>query len=114
MLFVGMYVLTEAFAGICYLGSSFANLSRKSMAFGGGLTVWFFLASLIGMFGMEDMVNVGMGVEELGVFNNTTIITLFDVNNICTIGTESIDYTFVWKLGILVAIALVCYVVRKY
>ncbi len=111
MLFAGMYILIEAFAGICYLGSSFANLSRKSMAFGGGLTVWFFLASLIGMFGMKDMVNAGMGVEELGIFNNLTIITLFDVSNISTIGTANVDYSFIWKLGVLAGVAVICYIV---
>ncbi len=111
VLFLGMYILIEAFAGICYLGSSFANTSGKSYGFGGGLTVWFFLASLISMFGMEDMVNAGMGVEELGNFGYTTIITLFDVSSISTIGTGSVDTTFVWKLAILAIIALACYVI---
>jgi ABC-type transport system involved in multi-copper enzyme maturation permease subunit len=41
-LFAGMYVLVEAVCAICYLGSCLFSQSRKSVGFGGGLTVWFF------------------------------------------------------------------------
>lgn len=70
MLYTGMYVLVEAVSGICYFGSYFFNRSRSSMAFGGGITVWFFLASLLGMFGSSDLVDMGMGVKELGSLTN--------------------------------------------
>ncbi|MCD7808123.1 MAG: ABC transporter permease [Erysipelotrichaceae bacterium] len=108
--YLGMYLLSEAIAGICYAGSCFASLSRDSMAFGGGLTVWFFLASLIGLFGSDSLVSTGMGVEELSVFNKLTISSLFDIDAISTIGTSSVDDTFIWKLGVLFVIAVVCYI----
>ena len=81
------------------------------MAFGGGLAVWFFLASMIGLFGSENMVNTGMGVSELSIFNKLTLVGLYDVNSLSTIGTGSIDFTFAWKLLILVGIAAACYTV---
>lgn len=108
-LFGGMYILVEAVCGLCYLGSCLFSQSKKSMAFGGGLAVWFFLASMIGMFGSENMVNTGMGVTELSIFNKLTLVGLYDVNSLSTIGTASVDTTFVWKLLILVVIAVACY-----
>ena len=110
-LFIGMYILIEAVCGVCYLGSCLFSQSKKSMGFGGGLTTWFFLASLIGMFGAENMVNTGMGVEELSIFNKLTLIGLYDIDSLATIGTSSVDYTFVWKLIVLIAVAAACYTV---
>ncbi|MCD7729181.1 MAG: ABC transporter permease [Clostridia bacterium] len=110
MLYFGMYILIEAMAGLCYLGSCLFNRSGKSMAFGGGLTVWFFLASLLGMFGSDNLVQMGMGVEILGVFNNLTLIGLFDIDSIATIGTDAVSYAFVWKLVVLFVIAVAAYV----
>lgn len=109
-LFAGMYILVEAVCGICYLGSCLFNRSKSSLGFGGGFTAWFFLASLIGMFGSENMVNTGMGVEELAVFNKFTLIGLYDIDALATVGTESVDHAFVWKLLILAAVAAVCYI----
>lgn len=109
-LYLGMYLLVEAISGLCYLGSCFANRSRKSLAFGGGLTVWFFIASLMGLFGSENMVTMGVGVEELGIFNKLTLISLFDITGISTVGTGNVDNTFVWKLAILAGIAIVSYI----
>ncbi len=110
-LFIGMYILVEAVCGICYLASCWFSQSKKAMGVGGGLTVWFFLASMIGMFGSENMVNTGMGVEELSVFNRLTLIGLYDVEALSTVGTSSVDTAFVWKLLILAGIAVVCYIV---
>jgi ABC-type transport system involved in multi-copper enzyme maturation permease subunit len=108
-LFAGMYVLAEAVCAICYLGSCLFSQSRKSVGFGGGLTVWFFLASLLGMFGTDDMVNTGMGVKELGVFNKMTVIGLYDIKALATVGTGNVDTSFAWKLCVLAAIAVICY-----
>lgn len=110
VLYLGMYILVEAVAGLCYLGSCLFSLSKKSMAFGGGLTVWFFLASLLGMFGSDNMVSMGVGVDSLSIFNKLTLVGLFDIDSIGTIGSDSLDTTFIWKLAILAAVAVVCYV----
>lgn len=108
--YLGMYLLVEAIAGICYFGSCFFNRSKNSMAFGGGLAVWFFLASLLGMFGSENMVNAGMGVEELSIFNKLTLVGLFDIPAIETIGTSMVDTAYIWKFGVLAVVAVVFYV----
>lgn len=108
--YAGMYLLVEAVCGLCYLGSCFANRSRYALAFGGGLAVWFFLASLLGVFGSENLVNMGVGVEALGVFNKATIVPLFDINSIGTIGTGSTNYAFLPKFAILAAIGTISYI----
>lgn len=110
-LYSGMYILVEAVGGICYMGSCIFNQSRKATAFGGGITVWFFISSLLGMFGSKDMVNMGVGVEELDVFNKLTIVGLYDINSLSTVGTDSLDLTFVWKLCILLVIAITTYAI---
>lgn len=111
MLFLGMYLVTEAAAGICYLCSCIFNQSSKALAVGGGITLWFFLASLLGMFGSDDMVDMGIGADVLGIFNKLTIISLFDASAVQSIGTDSVDLAFLPGMVILAVIAVVCYVV---
>lgn len=110
-LYGGIYLLAEAMASICYMASCVFNLSKNAMALGGGLNVWFFLCTLLGMFGSETMVSMGIGAEMLGVFNNLTIVGLFDAEALGTVGSGAVDYAFVPKLIVLVAIAVVCYAV---
>ncbi|MBE5960977.1 MAG: ABC transporter permease [Lachnospiraceae bacterium] len=109
-LFAGMYVLVEAVCGICYLGSCLFSQSKKAIGFGGGIATWFFLASLLGMFGSENMVSTGMGIEELSIFNKLTLIGLYDIDSLATVGTGSVDTAFVWKICVLVAVAVICYI----
>ena len=110
MMYLGMYLVTEAAAGICYFFSCHFNQSSKALAVGGGITVWFFLASLLGMFGSEDLINMGIGVEMLNIFNKLTIISLFDANAVQTIGTANVDTGFIPGMIILAAIAIICYI----
>lgn len=108
-LYLGMYLVVEAAAGICYLCSCIFNQSSKALSIGGGITLWFFLAALLGMFGSEDMVNMGVGSETLDVFNKLTIISLFDADAVQTIGTNSVDTGFVPGMIILAVVAVICY-----
>ncbi|MCD8007315.1 MAG: ABC transporter permease [Oscillospiraceae bacterium] len=110
-LYGGIYLLAEAMASICYMASCVFNLSKNAMALGGGLNVWFFLCTLLGMFGSDTMVSMGIGAEMLGVFNNLTIVGLFDVEALGTVGSGAVDYAFVPKLVALVVIAVVCYAI---
>ncbi|MCD7922593.1 MAG: ABC transporter permease subunit [Clostridiales bacterium] len=109
-LYGGMYLLAEAMAGVCYLASCLFNLSKNALALGGGLNVWFFLCSLLGMFGSDSMVDMGIGVEMLGRFNRVTIVGLFDINALGTVGSDAVDYAFVPKLAALAVIAVACYI----
>ena len=59
---------------------------------------------------VEDLVNMGIGVEALDIFNKLTITSLFDANAVQTVGTTNIDMGFVPGMIILAAIAIVFYV----
>lgn len=109
--FIGMYILVEAISSICYLGSCLFNESSKSLAFGGGITVWCFIAGLLGIFGSENLVNMGVGVEQLNIFNHLTLVGLYDVTALETIGSSTVDTSFIWKLAVLLGIAVICYIV---
>lgn len=113
-LYIGMYLLAEAIGGICYMGSCLFNQSSRSMAFGGGIAVWCFIASLLGMFGSQDMVNVEIGVEELDIFNKLTLVGLYDINALSTVGSGDVDFSFVWKLCVLAGVAIVTYAIGKF
>ena len=108
-LYLGMYLVTEAAAGICYMFSCIFNQSSRALGIGGGITVWFFLASLLGMFGSEELVDMGIGADMLDIFNKLTIISLFDSGAVQTIGTGSVDTGFIPGMIVLAAIATVCY-----
>lgn len=112
-LYFGMYLLIEAVGGICYMGSCIFNRTGKATAFGGGLAVWFFLASLLGMFGSEDMVTMGIGLEKLNIFNKLTLVGLYDINALATVGTDTVDTSFIPKLCILAGIAVTTYIIGK-
>lgn len=109
-LYAGMYILVEALCGICYLGSCLFNSNGKSLAFGGGIAVWCFLASLLGVFGTENLINMGVGVEQLGLFNRLTLVGLYDIEGLSVAGTGDIATDALLKLGALAIIALACYI----
>ena len=108
--YAGWYLLVEAVAALCYFGGCFFDTSGRALAFGGGLTVWFFIASFLGVFGSDNLVNMGVGVEQLGVFNKLTLTGLLDIDAINTVGTSSVDISFLVGYAALAIIAVVFYV----
>lgn len=60
------------------------------MAFGGGLTVWFLIAAILGLFVNKDMVKMSFGADSLNIFNKLTLVGLFDVNSISIIGSGDV------------------------
>ena len=109
--FVGIYVLVEAIGAICYLGSCLFNHNRRALTFGGGITVWCFIASLLGVFGSDKLVEMGVGIEQLDIFNRLTLVGLLDITAMETVGNDVVNYDFVWKLGVLAFVAFAAYTV---
>ena len=107
--FVGIYVLVEAIGAICYLGSCLFDHNGRALVFGGGITVWCFIASLLGVFGSDKLVDMGVGIEQLDIFNRMTLVGLLDITAMETVGSNAVNYDFAWKLGILAGIAAVAY-----
>lgn len=102
---VGAFVTMFAISGICFLASSWFNRSKVSMGCGGGLTMFFLVATILGLFGSKAIPSA-VRIETMNYFNYTTILSLFDTMSI-TAGT----LTFLWKWAILVALGIVCYAI---
>lgn len=113
-----LYCLGSFFAmfglmGICFGASGFFNKSSNSIAVGGGVCVLSFLCTILGLFGNEVFVAVGVGVKAMEAFNYLSLFTLVDTSSMsafakATAGLDAaISFDWIWKLGILVVIGVV-------
>lgn len=105
LLNAGAFVTLFAMSGISFLASCWFNRSKYSMSLGGGLNMFFLVATMLGLFGSQVLPSV-VRLKSLNFFNYCSIITLFDELSILG-GTT----TFIWKLAILFVMGLVAYIV---
>lgn len=101
---LGAFLVMFAMSGICFLASCYFNRSKNSMALGGGLTMFFLVATMLGLFGSPVLPSI-IRMKALNIFNYVSLISLFDVVSILDGGTA-----FIWKLAILLGVGLVCYI----
>ena len=104
LLNVGAFVTMFALSGISFLASCWFNRSKYSMSIGGGLNMFFLVATMLGLFGSKVLPSV-VRLSALNFFNYTSLISLFDVVSILD-GTTA----FIWKFAILIVVGLICYV----
>ena len=88
-----------------FLTSCRFNRSKRSMAIGGGLSIFALVAAMLGLFGSPFIPSV-VRLDALNGFNYVTIISLFDVVSILD-GTVA----FIWKLAILFALGVAGYAI---
>lgn len=105
LLNLGAFITMFAISGICFLASSWFNRSKMSMSCGGGLTMFFLVATILGLFGSK-VIPSAIRIDAMKYFNYVSIISLFDAISILD-GTLA----FVWKFGILIAIGVITYVI---
>jgi len=118
LLNVGSLCCALAICGITFFASCLFSRSKNSLALGGGLCIFFFLANILGLFGSKAFVAMGVGVSGMNVFNYLTIFNLFDATGISSfckyITGNTIDgeFTVVWayKLIGLIALSIVGYI----
>lgn len=110
LLNVGAFLTMFAMSGISFLASCWFNRSKYSMSVGGGLNMFFLVATMLGLFGSQTLPSV-MRLKALNFFNYVSVISLFDAVNIMDGSLQ-----FIWKLAILVVIGVICYIVgaRKF
>jgi len=110
---LGSFLSMFALSGICFGASSFFNKSNYSIAVGGGACILSFLCCILGLFGNEVFVAVGVGVKAMSFFNYLSIFTLVDNTSMsdfskAVMGYDvAISYAWIWKLGILLVIGIV-------
>jgi ABC-type transport system involved in multi-copper enzyme maturation permease subunit len=101
---LGAFLVMFAMSGICFFASCHFNRSKHSMALGGGLNMFFLVATMLGLFGSAVIPSI-IRMSALNMFNYMSIISLFDVISILD-GTKA----FIWKGAILIVIGIVCYI----
>ena len=105
LLNLGAFLVLFAISGLCFLTSCWFDRSKRSMAIGGGLSIFSLVAAMLGLFGSPVIPKV-VRLDALNNFNYVTIITLFDAISIID-GT----LTFLWKFAILLVLGVIGYVV---
>lgn len=102
---VGACCVILAVSGICFLASCLFNREKNSLSVGGGITMFFLVCSILGLFG-EKVIPSAIRIDAMNYFNYASIISLFDVNSI-------IDGTTAWipQLLILLLIGFVTYAI---
>lgn len=96
-------VVMFAIAGINYISSCYFDRSKRAMAIGGGLSMFFLVATMLGLFGSPVIPSV-IRIDALNFFNYVSIITLFDVISILD-GT----WMWIWKMAILLILGCACF-----
>ena len=110
---LGSFLSMFALSGICFGASAFFNKSNNSVAVGGGVCILSFLCCILGLFGNQVFVAVGIGVKAMSFFNYLSLFTLIDNSSMSAFvkavnGYDvAISYDWIWKLAILVAIGVV-------
>lgn len=105
LLNVGAFLVLFALSGLCFLTSCVFDRSKRSMAIGGGLSIFALVAAMLGLFGSPVIPSV-VRLNALNYFNYTTIISLFDVISIMD-GTS----VFIWKFAILAIAGIIGYII---
>lgn len=104
LLNVGAFLAMFAMSGISFFASCYFNRSKYSMSIGGGLNIFFLVATMLGLFGSKVLPSV-IRLNALNAFNYVSLISLFDVVSIL-----DLSGTFVWKFAVLVVVGLVGYI----
>lgn len=104
LLNVGAFLVLLALSGLCFFTSCVFDRSKRSMAIGGGLSIFALVAAMLGLFGSPVIPSV-VRLDALNNFNYATIISLFDVISIIE-GTDA----FIGKFVILGCMGVLGYI----
>ena len=102
LLNVGAFCVLLCLSGLNFLTSCWFDRSKRSMAIGGGLSIFALVAAMLGCPIIPSVVRLA----SLNAFNYVTVISLFDVISIID-GTNA----FIWKFVILAVAGLAGYVI---
>lgn len=104
LLNLGAFLVLFALSGLCFYTSCFFDRSKRSMAIGGGLSIFALVAAMLGLFGSPVIPSI-IRLNSLNYFNYVTIISLFDVISI-------IDGTtiFLYKFLVLIILGVIGYI----
>ena len=90
---LGAFLVLFAMAGFNFFTSCLFDRQKRSMAIGGGLSIFFLVATMLGLFGSKVIPSV-VRIKALNYFNYVSIISLFNVTSILD-GTNTFIIGFV-------------------
>lgn len=101
---LGNFGVTVAISGINFLASCWFNKGGQAIGAGGGVTIAFFIFSILGLFGTEAIPGT-VRISAMSFFNYITVDSCFDA-----MAVMNADYvTYAWKLCITLIIAAITY-----
>ncbi len=103
---LGNFMVALAVSGINFLTSCHFNKTAQSIGIGGGLTIFFFICSILGLFATEAIPGT-VRINSMSVFNYMTIDSLFDAMSVMNENYA----TFFIKLCFLLVIAILTYII---
>ncbi len=109
---LGSFFSIFALGGIAFGASAFFNKSTNSLIVGGGACIVSFLCCILGLFGNQVFVAVGIGVKAMSFFDYLSIFTLVDNTSMSAFSKAmfgmdvQISYAWIWKIGIMATIGL--------
>ena len=74
---LGSAMVIIAMSGICFLSSCIFNKTRFAIGVGGGINIFFFICSILGLFGSKAMPGA-IRIDSMDIFNYFTIDNLYD------------------------------------
>lgn len=103
---LGNFTVTVAVSGICFLSSCWFNKTNKAIGVGGGLTIFFFICSILGLFG-TSAIPATVRISAMNFFNYITLDSCFDAMAVMNKNWS----VYTWKLLIAVVIAVITYII---
>ena len=113
---LGSFMAMFCISGICFGASCFFNKQNYATAVGGGVCVLSFICCIMGLFGNEAFVAVGIGVKPMYYFNYLSLFFLIDtasMSAMCnalflkTIDLTAMCFSWIWEIGILLVVGAV-------
>lgn len=74
---LGNYLAMLSISGICFLSSALFSTSRMAIGIGGGISIFFLVTAILGLFGGPAMPST-IRIESMNVFNYLSILSFFD------------------------------------
>ena len=100
---LGNFFCMFAISGICFLSSSSFSKTKYALGIGGGITIFFLVCAILGLFGGPAMPST-IRIDSMNFFNYLTILSFYDAS-----AAMNNDPVFYYKLIALLGIGLVTY-----
>ncbi len=98
---LGGFVTSLSIGGICFLTSCIFNRSKLCLGIGGGISIFFLVCTILGLFGSDVMPAI-IRISSMNYFNYFTLVSFFDISKII-----ASDYSFYIGFCILSGIYLI-------